>query len=105
MFTRARARMALIVQAAAAALGLGVSRGPVMPTATAEPPKASPPSRPRAQRNAPRKRRHSSSWKPNGIQECARRVRQIHRGQLQASNGLWRFPSARVNSHGVSTLD
>ena len=27
-------------------------------------------------------------YRPNGIQECARRVRQIERGQLTISNGL-----------------
>jgi hypothetical protein len=59
---------------------------------------------PRAERNRPRKRRHSSpSRKPNGIQECARRMRQIARGQLTVSNGLVAAgpgPQFCVNSHG-----
>jgi len=32
--------------------------------------------------------RSKMHWGPNGIQECARRVRQIARGQLTVSNGL-----------------
>lgn len=88
--------------------GLGVARGPVRPTATAAPPRVSPPSRPRAQRNVPRKRRRSKSWKPNGIQECARRVRQIERGQLTASNGLVCYGASGAtvlcDSHGVFDL-
>lgn len=46
-------------------------------------------------------RRNSTTFNINGGQECARRMRQIERGQLTASNGLVRgshFP--KVNSHG-----
>lgn len=32
--------------------------------------------------------RSKMHWGPNGAQECARRVRQIERGQLTRSNGL-----------------
>jgi hypothetical protein len=105
MFTRARARIALAIQAAAMALGLiGVSRGPVVSPTTAASPKAS---RPRAKRNAPRKRRHSSLWTPNGAQECQRRRVQIRRGMLNPSNGLLFRGSDTTycaNSHGESIV-
>lgn len=46
--------------------------------------------------------RHSStSFKPNGAGERARRMRQIAAGTLTASNGLVRGPNfPKVNSHG-----
>jgi hypothetical protein len=46
--------------------------------------------------------RHSTTtFYPNGGQERARRMRQIARGQLTASNGLVRGASfPKVNSHG-----
>jgi hypothetical protein len=46
--------------------------------------------RPSAERQKPRRRRvrGSSSFKPNGAQECARRMRQIAAGYLTGSNGL-----------------
>lgn len=53
---------------------------------------------------AKRKRGGSTSWKwrQSRRQEMARRVRQIERGQLTASNGLIseRTADIKVNSHG-----
>jgi hypothetical protein len=86
-------RMYRNVLAIAALIGLGATReihmgAPVMPHAP-DLPKA--PTRPRAERQKPRRRRvrGSSSFKPNGAQECARRVRQIAAGTLTVANGLW----------------
>lgn len=65
-------------------------------------PISSPRSRPRAERNAPRKRRSSSLWVGSARtqgQEMARRVRQIERGQLTMSNGLI-VGFLYANSHG-----
>jgi len=46
-------------------------------------------------------RGNTTTFKPNGGQERARRMRQIERGQLTASNGLVRgFHFLKVNSHG-----
>lgn len=44
-----------------------------------------------------RMRRAGRRYTPNGIQECARRRRQIARGQLTVSNGLW-FTNAPMHS-------
>lgn len=101
MFSRARAAFASAVNMAAIALGLVASHGPIVPTATARPPRVEPPRMPRARRNAPRKRRSSSFWRTRTqAQEMGRRCRQIAREQLTTSNGLW-YPEWHVNSHGT----
>lgn len=109
MFTRSRARIANAINVIAAAFGLGLSRGPVQPTATAEPPRFTPPSQPRDMRNKARKARVSTFWGFGGrartqVGEMARRVRQIEAGFLTPSNGLV-LPTEggwlrRANSHG-----
>lgn len=104
MFSRARAAFASAVNMAAIALGLVASHGPIVPTGTARPPRVEPPRMPRAQRNAPRKRRSSSFWSIGArtqAQEMARRCRQIAAGMLTASNGLIGPSGAKVNSHGA----
>lgn len=108
MFTRIRTRMAGIIQAAAYALGIGATQYHVTPTSTTTAHAITPTPNngrvePRAQRNAPRKRHHSSGpRKPNGIQECARRRRQITAQTLTPSNGLLIMAAERfhANSHG-----
>lgn len=104
MFSRARAAFASAVNMAAIALGLSISRGPMPSAAPHEPRHIEPPRKPRAQRNAPRKRRSSTSWWLSGrrthAQEMGRRCRQIAREQLTTSNGLW-YPEWHVNSHGT----
>lgn len=50
---------------------------------------------------SPADRHSSTSFKPHGAQERARRMRQIAAGTLTASNGLVRGPNfPKVNSHG-----
>lgn len=73
----------------AATLGLGVTRrGSMLHTTPSRPFEDHPPVKPRAERNTPRKRWGSSFWKPNGLQERTRRMRQIAAGTLTRSNGL-----------------
>jgi hypothetical protein len=79
------------ILAVAALLGLSTRELPMgAPTVPHAPSLPKAPTRPRAERQKPRRRRvrGSSSFKPNGIQECARRVRQIAAGTLTVSNGL-----------------
>lgn len=95
MFHRLRSGFASVISIAAAAFGLGESRGPAIPAPSrtydpVEPPRSTPASKPRAERNAPAKRRSSSSWtgaERTQHQEMARRRRQIERGILTISNG------------------
>lgn len=95
-------RMYRNILSVAALLGLSVGAMPLQaPTVPHAPELPKAPTRPRADRQKPRRRRvrGSSSFKANGIQECARRVRQIAAGTLNISNGLV-CPGVRYLGHG-----
>lgn len=98
------------VMAAVAMLGLSRAKAQTDFAGVPGPIKTPTVVRPRAQRQTPRKRRHSSGWLTrNGAQERARRMRQIKMGMLTGSNGLLfvgaangDLPNIRTaqNSHG-----
>lgn len=90
------------VAALASALIFNPARMPATAATTGgHAPDPTPAARPRAARNAPRKRWGSTSQRRTQVGEMARRVSQIARGILTASNGLVGPSGAKVNSHGV----